>query len=115
MLSVLLLALLMFLLLSLSAAAENSPLTLNIALYPYVPDQTRFEQAIGSLWNRQHPDVKLNFVSWDSYSGDPGADLDVFVYDSIFLYDFLEKGLLLPLGEEDIRDPGDLVPAALSA
>ena len=59
--------------------------------------------------------MKLNFVSWDSYSGNPGEDPDVFVYDSVFLYDFLEKGLLLPLAEEDIRDPGDLVPAALSA
>ena len=97
------------------AAAENDPQTLNIALYPYVPDMERFEQAIGSQWDRLHSEVKLYFVSWDCYSGDPGEDLDVFVYDSVFLYDFLEKGLLLPLAEEDIRDPGDLVPAALSA
>ena len=111
----LLLPLMIFLLLFSPAAAENDPQTLNIALYPYVPDMERFEQAIGSQWDRLHSEVKLNFVSWDCYSGDPGEDLDVFVYDSVFLYDFLEKGLLLPLAEEDIRDPGDLVPAALSA
>ncbi len=59
--------------------------------------------------------MELDFVQWDCYSEDPPKDLDVFVYDSVFLYDFLEKGCLMPLAEEDIERPGDLIPCALSA
>lgn len=99
----------------LKGSAESEPVTLSLALYPYVPDQGRFVRAVESLWYQEHPDVKLNFVTWDCYAGDPGDELDVFVYDSIFLYDFLEQGYLLPLEDEDIRDAGDLIPSALSA
>lgn len=89
--------------------------TLHIALYPYVPDQKRFEEAVETFWEERHPDVQLNFVQWDCYSEDPPDDLDVFVYDSIFLYDFLGKGYLLPLAAEDIQSTDDIVPSALSA
>lgn len=99
----------------LNGHAESDPVTLNVALYPYVPDQERFRQAIESEWYIDHPDVKINFVSWDCYSKDPEQNLDVFVYDSIFFYDFLEKGYLLPLSGADIQNAGDLIPAALSA
>ena len=88
---------------------------LNVALYPVVPDQTRFQQAVEAVWKARHPEVELSFVDWNSYLQDPPEDLDVFVYDSIFLYDFLEKGCLLPLGEEDIRDADDFITCALSA
>ena len=97
------------------SAGMGEEAALNVSLFRHVPDQERFERAIESLWYRDHPDVKLNFVTWHSYHEDPPEDLDVFVYDSIFLYDFLEKGFLLPLSEEDIQNAGDLVPCALSA
>jgi len=94
---------------------RGNSITLNIALYPYVPDQARFEHAIETLWTERHPDVELNFVAWDCYAEDPRDDLDVFVYDSIFLYDFLEQGYLLPLTEEDVQNIEDIVPCAISA
>ena len=94
---------------------REAPVTLSLALYPYVPDQARFQRAVEAEWRLRHPEVKLDFVAWDCYDRDPPEDLDVFVYDSIFLYDFLDRGCLLPLAETDIRDPEDLIPCALSA
>ncbi len=89
--------------------------TLSIALYPYVPDPARFQQVIETEWAARHPEVKLNFVPWDGYVEDPPDDLDVFVYDSVYLYDFLDQGCLLPLAEEDIRDSEDYIPCALDS
>lgn len=88
-------------------------MTMNIALYSYVPDQDRFQQAVETQWEAVHPEVKLNFVSWNGYTEDPPEDLDVFVYDAVYLYDFIEKGYLLPISEEDIRDIDDFIPSAL--
>lgn len=89
--------------------------TLSVSLYPLVPDQARFQQAIEAVWNAWHPEVELDFISWDGYQEDPPEDLDVFVFDSVLLYDFLEKGYLLPLAEADIEDVDDFIPCAMSA
>ena len=97
----------------LCAAKRETELT--VALFPYVPDEARFQQKIEAAWNELHPEVELNFVSWDCYLEDPAEDLDVFVYDAIYLHDFLEKGYLLPIPEESIRDIDDFFPSALSA
>ena len=95
--------------------AAKKETVLNVALYPYVPDQTRFQQSIEAAWSELHPEIELNFVSWDCYAEDPTEDLDLFVYDAAYLYDFLERGYLLPLSKEDIRDADDFFPYALSA
>lgn len=115
--------LLLLLLLLLAAAAAVLPAargtgektTLSVALYPFVPDQARFQQAVEAEWNARHPEVALRFVLWNGYTEDPPDDLDVFVYDSVFLYDFLEKGCLLPIADEEVRDAGDYFPYALDA
>ncbi len=73
-----------------SASAE---LMLSVALYPYVPDIKIFKTAVQSVWENLHPDVKLNFISWDCYSDDPPENLDVFVFDAIFLHDFVDFNL----------------------
>ena len=89
--------------------------TLDVALYNYLPDSARFEQAVRSSWEAEHPDVELNFVAWSSYTDDPPQDLDVFVFDSVYLQRFVSKGLLLPLGRDQIQDADDILPFALDA
>ena len=90
-------------------------MTLSIALYPYVPDPAHFRQVIETEWVARHPEIQLIFVPWDGYVEDPPDDLDVFVYDSVYLYDFLDQGYLLPLAEEDICDSEDYIPCALDS
>ena len=92
---------------------ENRDLTLEVALYPYVPDMERFEAAVRERWAREHSDVTLHFVDWDCYSSDPDPALDVFVFDSIYLTSFVEAGYLLPIPEERIREREDILPFAL--
>ena len=62
-------------------------MVLNAALFPYVPDTERFENAIRTEWEKAHPDVDLCFVSWDGYHGDPSEASDLFVFDAVFLED----------------------------
>lgn len=92
---------------------ETENLTLNVALYPIIPDLEKFESDVARSWEAEHPDVELQFVDWSCYSEDPPDDLDVFVFDSIFLSEFIEKGYLKPFPEEKIRNKEDLVPFAL--
>ncbi|MFU0828431.1 MAG: Thiamine pyridinylase [Lachnoclostridium sp.] len=88
-------------------------LSLNVALYGYVPDTERFENAVSSAWSKSHPNISLNFISWDCYDEDPADTLDVFVFDSIFLSEFIEKGYLLPIPEKKITNKKDLLSFAM--
>ena len=95
------------------AITRNSDLTLEVALYPYVPDPDAFRQAVRDAWTPEHPDVGLHFTDWDCYASDPDPELDVFVYDAIYLSSFVEEGYLLPIPEEKIQNREDLIPFAL--
>ena len=50
-------------------------------------------------WEAKHPDTKLELVDWYCYDEDLPDDLDVFVFDDIYLTEYLEKGYLLPIPE----------------
>ena len=93
----------------------TEPVTLNVSLYTFIPEYDSFEQTVKMLWNEKHPDIRLNFVNWDSYSGQVPDDLDVFVIDTINLDTFTGKGYLLQLSKQEIQDFDDLIdPAAES-
>ena len=92
---------------------KSPELTLEVALYQYVSDYARFQQAVRDVWQREHPDTGLHFVDWDCYRSDLDPNLDVFVYDAIYLSSFAEEEYLLPIPEEMIRDREDLLPFAL--
>lgn len=106
-------ALLVLLLMPLLALAE----TLQVALYPWVPDMARFKQAVRSEWVRLHPDVALNFIEgdiWDGgYDKQPPAEADVFVFDAMYLEYFRSQHWLEPLAEGEIADRADFFPYAI--
>lgn len=93
---------------------RSSVTALNIALYPYVPRLDQFKKVISAAWAQQSPGVTLNFVEWDCYSQDPPNNLDVFVFDGIFLDYFVSKGFLSPLQPNEIENPADFLPYALN-
>ena len=76
---------------------KSPELTLEVALYQYVSDYARFQQAVRDVWQREHPDTGLHFVDWDCYRSDLDPSLDVFVFDAIYLSSFAEEGNLLPI------------------
>lgn len=82
------------------AKVQNQKLTLEVALFPYVPDRVRFQEAVSDAWKREHPDVSLHFADWDCYASDPDPSIDVFVFDGIYLSSFVEEGYLLPIPKE---------------
>ena len=86
------------------AKGQNHKLTLEVALFPYVPDRVRLQEAVSDVWKREHPDVSLHFADWDCYASDPDPSIDVFVFDGIYLSSFVEEGYLLPIPKEKIRN-----------
>jgi thiamine pyridinylase len=91
----------------------QGPAVLNVALYPFVPRLDQFKTVISAAWAQQMPNVTLNYVDWDGYSQDPPKDLDVFVFDGIFLDYFVASSFLSPLKPEEIENPSDFLPYAL--
>jgi thiamine pyridinylase len=98
----------------LAASNHQAPTTINVALYGYVPDTERFEKAVKNAWNAIEPNVQLNFVDWDCYEEEPNQNLDVFVFDSIYLQHYVSEGYLLPIAPNEIQNKDDLLPFALS-
>lgn len=95
------------------AQAEEPNITLNVALYGYVPDTGRFEKAVQECWDKVEPNVELNFVAWDCYEEQPNENVDVFVFDAIYLNDYISKGYLLPIENTNIENSTDILDFAL--
>lgn len=82
---------------------SNYVAVLNVALYPYVPRLDQFKQVINAAWAQQAQGIQLNYVDWDGYSQDPPKDLDVFVFDGIFLDYFVSNGFSPHLSRTRLR------------
>lgn len=94
-------------------SSHSAAPTLEVALFPYVPDMDCFQKTVSEAWNQLHPDVPLHFVDWDCYASDPEESLDVFVFDGIYLSSLAEKGQLLPIPEDKVHGTDDIIPFAL--
>jgi thiamine pyridinylase len=87
--------------------------TLTVALYKYVPRLDQFKTVIKEAWKKIEPGVTLRFTDWDCYSADPPEDLDVFVFDAIYLSYFREKGFLSAIQPGEVKNPDDFLVYAL--
>lgn len=86
-------------------------LTLNVALFPYVPDSERFKTAIQDEWTKSHQGVSLNFMEWDCYESKEVPDhLDVVTFDGIYLTEYAKNGELLALGADQLDEWTDVLP-----
>jgi len=95
---------------SIISEQPSCELTLNIGLYPDVPRLEQFEETINKAWKKKHPHIELVFQNWwdGGYKKEPQG-LDLFIFDGVFLEDYISKGYLLPLKENDIHDFDDLL------
>ena len=76
---------------------ETNKKVLTVGLFKYVPDIKAFETALTAQWQAIEPDVALQFVDWDCYFEEPKSD--VFVFDALYAPQYIEQGLLYPLGK----------------
>ncbi|MCP5047653.1 MAG: thiamine pyridinylase [bacterium] len=86
---------------------------LTVALYPWVPRLDQFKEVITAAWSKLEPGVALKYVTWDCYSEDPPKDLDVFVFDAIYLSYFQAKGFLSAFKPGEVDNPDDFLEYAL--
>lgn len=98
-----------------TAATTPAAPSLTVALYHYVPDLSRFQTAIQSEWTKRHPNQALKFTDWNCYYSDPRADVDVMVFDDMYLPHYVRQGYLLPLSNKDLENRADFLPIGLDA
>jgi thiamine pyridinylase len=85
---------------------------LNVGLYPYVPSPPAFASAVEAVWLQLRPDVALEFVFYDPYTGPPPPTLDVFAFDCIYVDDLIAAGQVDPLAAQEIDALEDVMPFA---
>ncbi|MBQ4514825.1 MAG: thiamine pyridinylase [Anaerolineaceae bacterium] len=95
--------------------SAQAKVVLTLALYPYVPDLSRFKSAISEEWEKRHPEVQLKFSDWDCYSETLPENADVFVYDTVYMNNYLKQGLLLPLTWNDAKNIDDIFPFVMDS
>ncbi len=98
-----------------TAAASPAAPPLSVALYRYVPDLSRFKTAIQAEWMKRHPNQSLKFVDWNCYESEPQANVDVMVFDDMYLPHYVRQGYLLSLTDQDLENKDDFLPLALDA
>lgn len=93
---------------------DGHPSSLTVALYPYVPRLSQFEQVIAAAWQEFHTGVTLKWATgWDGgYSTEPDPSYDVFVFDALNLGYFQSKGYLLPIATSQVANYSDIVAFA---
>ena len=96
-----------------NSGTEKRDLTLEVALYPYVPDAAKFKEAVSNAWERRQTNAKLHFVDWNCYESDPDPKIDVFVFDGVYLTSFVEGGYLLPIPEDKVEKGSDMFSFAI--
>jgi len=99
------------------AAAEEEYRKLTYSVYPYLPDVNYYAEVLEEEWEKQHPDIRLEYVPYDCYFGGKPEGIDVIMYDVIMERAFIEKGYIRPLDISDCIDAEDfyaftLEPAA---
>lgn len=85
------------------------PITLRVALYPFVPDRLALFEKIEAIFECEHPGVNVVLISspnaTDDYYTDDGAsnkgfqfvDADVYEIDTVLLSDFVNLGKIAPI------------------
>src|SRR5688572_20018887 len=97
--------------------SATAPVTLRVALYPYVPDRKAVFHELEREFERRHPGVNVELVDDDDFTvkyysgGLQRADADVYEVDTILLADLVEARKIAPL---DLPDRSFL-PGALEA
>lgn len=93
--------------------------TLNVALYPFLPDPQAFVAAVWLMWRGLNTGFDLNFCEYDLYHVLPPKTMDVFAFDCIFTDDLIAEGCVELIPASSIDHFSDIegyaADAALSA
>lgn len=94
-----------------AAAEEYGRLTYSV--YPYLPDVNYYAEVLEEEWEKQHPDIRLEYVPYDCYFGGRPEGIDVIMYDVIMERAFVEKGYIRVLDIGNCIDTDDYYPFTL--
>lgn len=96
-----------------SAAFAEEGGKLTYSVYPYLPDVNYYAEILEAAWEKQHPDIDLEYVPYDCYFDGRPEGIDVIMYDVFIERTFIEKGYIRPLDISDFVDADDYFPFTL--
>jgi thiamine pyridinylase len=102
---------------------QIKPRILRVATYPYVPESAQMQLKIAQDFEKNNPDVQVEFVDLGDYYGgglgnalDPNQPkVDVVEVDTVFLRDLVESKFLETLPDTVLKPDGTFLPVASRA
>lgn len=98
---------------------QTTAKTLKVGLYPWVPRVEQFKSALQNKWATLNTGIELEIITdpniWDGgYNTEP-SNIDVFVFDALFLNKYRSNNTLAYLDASDINPAGldDFMPYAI--
>ncbi len=101
----------LLIMLSTGACAENRVNTLTYAVYPYLPDAGYYQEIIERRWAEIEPDIRLVRARWDCYLVGAPEGIDVVMYDAVTRDALIGAGWIQPIAPEAVRQAGDIRPS----
>lgn len=86
--------------------------SITVALFPYVPSPEIMQNLLEEKWS-EISDTPLRFIDWDCYYDSTPKDIDVFMYDVLFLDYFVEHGYAAEIPSDSIENIDGFIPCAL--
>ena len=101
----------LLIMLSTGACAEDRVDTLIYAVYPYLPDAGYYQEIIERRWAEIEPDIRLVRARWDCYLVGAPEGIDVVMYDAVTRDALIGAGWIQPIAPEAVRQAGDIRPS----
>lgn len=95
------------------AVVKDDPKFINVSVFPYVPNLQLMEKTAERMFKEIEPDVQLNFVDWDCYMSTEPDNIDVFMYDVMYLDTLYENGYLSDIDFSNFKDVDDIADFAI--
>jgi thiamine pyridinylase len=82
-----------------ACAQQQRPYTLKVLMYPFIPEYKSVEADVKTSFEKQHPEVTIEWVETPTnyYTEVQSADSEVYELDGVFLKDFVTGNKIRPL------------------
>ncbi len=94
-----------------STDAADSPRTLSVIFFDWIPQYDEYAKTIETAYEALHPDIDLQIIDLPGYYDTlDTTTADVYELDEMGLYQLYTADRLQPLADEEVPDPDDYFP-----
>ncbi|HEY2479162.1 MAG TPA: thiamine pyridinylase [Solirubrobacterales bacterium] len=94
--------------------APSDENTLNVALYPFIPNPPKYQATVEQAWAETGSPFKIGWSTYEPYKEPPPETLDLFAFDCMFIDELLAKEKIEPIDISEVDELMDLMEFAVA-